>query len=38
MKYRLCALDHDRPVDKLPHHTDDKSGIGAHYVDAFSSR
>jgi hypothetical protein len=34
MKHKLCDID--RAVrEKLPRFTDDKSGIGAHYVDAF---
>jgi hypothetical protein len=34
MKTKLCDIN---PVakDKLPHLTDDKSGIGVHYVDAY---
>jgi hypothetical protein len=34
MKVRLCDIN---PIahDKLPAKTDDKSGIGVHYVDAF---
>src|ERR1051325_11107456 len=34
MKTKLCDVN---PVakDKLPHLTDDKSGVGVHYVDAF---
>ena len=34
MKTKLCDLS---PVanDKLPEKTDDKSGIGVHYVDAY---
>lgn len=34
MKARLCDLN-SAAKDKLPQHTDDKSGIGVHYVDAF---
>ena len=34
MKQRLCAVSPDAPL-KLPHHTDDKSGVGVHYVDAY---
>ena len=34
MKQRLCDVNHDA-VQKLPQHTDDKSGIGVHYVDAY---
>ena len=34
MKVKLCELDPTR-ADKLPTKFDDKSGIGAHYVDAF---
>jgi hypothetical protein len=34
MKQRLCAVNAD-VLKKLPPHTDDKSGIGVHYVDAY---
>ena len=34
MKLRLCEVNADA-VKKLPQHTDDKSGIGVHYVDAY---
>ena len=34
MKQRLCDVKRAE-VDKLPQHTDDKSGIGVHYVDAY---
>ena len=34
MKIRLCDVNQSA-VDKLPHLTDDKSGIGVHYVDAY---
>ena len=34
MKHRLCEVN-AAAVTKLPQHTDDKSGIGVHYVDAF---
>jgi len=34
MKARLCDVNADA-VKKLPQHTDDKSGIGVHYVDAW---
>lgn len=34
MKTRLCSVNADA-VNKLPQHTDDKSGIGVHYVDAY---
>jgi hypothetical protein len=34
MKHRLCALNPDAS-SKLPEHSDDKSGVGVHYVDAF---
>jgi hypothetical protein len=34
MKQRLCEVNADA-VKKLPQHTDDKSGIGVHYVDAY---
>ena len=34
MKTRLCDLNTDASK-RLPQFTDDKSGIGAHYVDAY---
>jgi hypothetical protein len=34
MKHRLCEVNADA-VKKLPQYTDDKSGIGVHYVDAY---
>jgi hypothetical protein len=34
MKTKLCDVNR-AAVDKLPHLTDDKSGIGVHYVDAY---
>src|SRR5262245_47243756 len=34
MKQRLCDVN-AAAVAKLPQHTDDKSGIGVHYVDAY---
>jgi hypothetical protein len=34
MKHRLCEVNADA-LKKLPQHTDDKSGIGVHYVDAY---
>lgn len=34
MKTRLCDVNADA-VNKLPKHTDDKSGIGVHYIDAY---
>jgi len=34
VKQRLCAIPPDVP-SKLPQHTDDKSGVGVHYVDAY---
>jgi hypothetical protein len=34
MKQRLCDVN-QAAVDKLPQHTDDKSGIGVHYVAAY---
>lgn len=34
MKQRLCEVN-AAAIDKLPHKTDDKSGIGVHYVDAY---
>lgn len=34
MKQRLCEIN-AAAVTKLPQQTDDKSGIGVHYVDAY---
>lgn len=34
MKQRLCEVN-GAAVTKLPQHTDDRSGIGVHYVDAY---
>lgn len=34
MRQRLCEVN-TAAVGKLPQHTDDKSGIGVHYVDAY---
>jgi hypothetical protein len=34
MKIRLCEVNADA-AKKLPQHSDDKSGIGVHYVDAY---
>jgi hypothetical protein len=34
MTYTLCEID-ATAVDQLPAHTEDRSGIGVHYVDAF---
>jgi hypothetical protein len=34
MKQRVCQVN-AAAVDKLPQHTEDKSGIGVHYVDAY---
>lgn len=34
MKYKLCDVNADA-LGKLPKLTDDKSGIGVHYVDAY---
>jgi hypothetical protein len=34
MKQRLCEIS-AAAITKLPQHTDDKSGIGVHYVDAY---
>ena len=34
MKVKLCDVNPEA-VNKLPQHTDDKSGIGVHYVDAY---
>ena len=34
MKTKLCDVN-PAAVEKLPHLTDDKSGIGVHYVDAY---
>jgi len=34
MKTRLCDIN-AAAAEKLPQYTDDKSGIGVHYVDAY---
>lgn len=34
MKYKLCDVNAG-VREKLPHLTEDKSGIGVHYVDAY---
>jgi hypothetical protein len=34
MRQRLCEVN-AAAIAKLPRHTDDKSGIGVHYVDAY---
>jgi hypothetical protein len=34
VKVKLCEVN-AAALDKLPEHTDDKSGIGVHYVDAY---
>jgi hypothetical protein len=34
VKVKLCEVN-VAALDKLPQHTDDKSGIGVHYVDAY---
>jgi hypothetical protein len=34
MKVKLCDVN-AAALDKLPHRTGDKSGIGVHYVDAY---
>jgi hypothetical protein len=34
MKHKLCDVN-DAALEKLPGKTDDKSGIGVHYVDAY---
>ena len=34
MKVKLCDIN-PAALDKLPPKADDKSGVGAHYVDAF---
>lgn len=34
MKVKLCDVNADA-VSKLPQHSDDKSGIGVHYIDAW---
>ena len=34
MKTKLCDIN-PAAKDKLPHLTDDKSGVGVHYVDAY---
>jgi hypothetical protein len=34
MKVKICDVN-DAAIEKLPGRTDDKSGIGVHYVDAY---
>jgi hypothetical protein len=34
VKVKICDLN-PAAKEKLPQHTDDKSGIGVHYVDAY---
>ena len=34
VKNKLCDVNLDATA-KLPQHTEDKSGIGAHYIDAY---
>ena len=34
MKVKICDVN-PAAIDKLPARTDDKSGIGVHYVDAY---
>lgn len=34
MKVKLCDVN-PAASEKLPQHTDDKSGVGVHYVDAW---
>jgi hypothetical protein len=34
MKTKLCDVN-AAALERLPRHTDDKSGIGVHYVDAY---
>jgi len=34
VRVRLCDVN-AAALEKLPEHSDDKSGIGVHYVDAF---
>jgi hypothetical protein len=34
MKVKVCDVS-AAALEKLPQHTDDKSGIGVHYVDAY---
>jgi len=34
VKVKLCDVNPEA-LSKLPQHTDDKSGIGVHYVDAY---
>jgi len=34
MKHRLCDVN-AAAITRLPQHTDDKSGVGVHYVDAY---
>jgi len=36
MRTRLCQVNANA-VEKLPPRTDDKSGVGVHYVDAYTS-
>ena len=34
MKIKICDVN-QAALQKLPKHTDDKSGVGVHYVDAY---
>lgn len=34
MRIKLCDVN-AAAVEKLPQHSDDKSGIGVHYIDAY---
>jgi len=34
VKTKLCDIN-SAAIERLPQHTDDKSGIGVHYVDAY---
>ena len=34
MKLKICDVN-TAAIEKLPERTDDKSGIGVHYVDAY---
>jgi len=34
MKVKVCDVN-AAAAEKLPQHTDDKSGIGVHYIDAY---
>ena len=34
MRVKLCDVN-DEALAKLPQFTDDKSGVGVHYIDAY---